>query len=153
MTSLRFSAICAALLCACAGCTTTPTKSATAAEAEQASRRQDLDARLRAAEARVADLRRDAAAASQGQQSVRIGADSKVSVSWNGEAAPLVLQLAKARGWEPKVTGKPILPVPVSIDVRDADLVDVLRDLGAQMGSRADLILRSNQIELRYRTF
>lgn len=150
MATLRLSLLSALV---CVACTSAPVKSPTTLEAEQAQRRQELDARLRAAESRVSDLRREVANANQSQQQIQLTADSKVSVSWNGEAAPLVARLAKARGWSDKITGKQIMPIPIAIDVRDAELVDVLRDIGAQMGSRADLIMRSGEIELRYRTF
>jgi defect-in-organelle-trafficking protein DotD len=152
MSPLRLSALFAALVVS--GCSTPPAKNPAAADAERSARRQDLDARLSDTEARVAALKRSTStAANRPVGGVRVNPDNKVTVSWSGEAAPLVTQLARAKGLEPKITGKPIMPIPVSIDVTDADVVDVLRDIGAQLGSRADLIMRNNQLELRYRTF
>lgn len=152
MTSLRLPCFCVALIVS--GCSTPPAKPSSTVDTNQETRRQDLDARLSDAEARVALLKRNTATAGDRPVSgVRLTPTDKLVVSWNGEAAPLVAQLAKVRSLEFKTTGKAIMPIPVAIDVTNADWGDVLRDIGAQLGSRADLILRSTEIELRYRTF
>lgn len=74
-----------------------------------------------------------------------------VTISWNGDAKPLVERLAKLKGYRFLVTGKPYMAVPVAIEAKAKPLMDVLADIGAQMGKRADLVLKDGVLELRYR--
>lgn len=75
-----------------------------------------------------------------------------VSVSWIGDIETVVTKLADSVGMRHRVIGRPLAPVFVSIDLKDAPLADAYRIIGMQAGSRADIVYRpgENVIELIY---
>jgi len=75
-----------------------------------------------------------------------------ISLDYAGEAKVLIKRLAVANSMNYSVFGpQPYLPLFVVINVKDASLHDVLRDIGEQFGERADLALGDKSIEVRYR--
>ncbi|MBZ0146862.1 MAG: DotD/TraH family lipoprotein [Pseudorhodoplanes sp.] len=110
----------------------------------------DIDRRLADSAGRIETALANVSLARAGTVSV---AGDKVNVVWQGEAAPLVEKLAAAKGWRFEVTGKSVLPIPVSVDARDATFVQVLSNIGVQLGTRADLVLKDGALELRYNTY
>jgi defect-in-organelle-trafficking protein DotD len=81
------------------------------------------------------------------------GMSSLTSMNWSGPIEPLVTQIAKASGYQLRVSGvSPAIPILVSINAKDIPLGQVLRDAGYQCGNRADIVVfpRSKVIELLY---
>lgn len=75
-----------------------------------------------------------------------------ISLDYAGEGRVLLKRLAAANGMAFAVLGpQPHLPLFVVVNVKDASLRDVLRDIGEQFGERADLVLADKSIEVRYR--
>lgn len=57
------------------------------------------------------------------------------SVDWSGPIEPLVQQLGKASNYRVRVLGtRPAIPVIVTVNVKNAMLGDILRDVGYQGG-------------------
>lgn len=78
--------------------------------------------------------------------------DNRLSLNYAGEGKTLLKQVASARGLQFNVRGpQPHLPLLVIVDLRDASIEDLLRDVGAQFGQRARLALTDSAIEVRYR--
>jgi defect-in-organelle-trafficking protein DotD len=78
-----------------------------------------------------------------------------MSVAWTGPVAPLLQRLAIRVGYQYQQIGMPpTAPVTVSINVIERPVLEVLRDAGMQMGSRANLVVDSNRhvVELQYAT-
>lgn len=76
-----------------------------------------------------------------------------VTVNWIGPAEPLAKQLADRASYQFKVTGNmPSTPVMVSLNVRNQPVIETLRDVGLQLGKRADLRVDPGQrvVELSY---
>lgn len=76
-----------------------------------------------------------------------------VTVNWIGPAAPIAKQLADRASYRFDVTGNtPEVPVIVNLNVRNQPLIESLRDLGLQLGGRAELKVDANLrvIELSY---
>jgi defect-in-organelle-trafficking protein DotD len=76
-----------------------------------------------------------------------------VTVNWVGPVEPLAKTMAERAGYNFIPMGSlPPTPVIVSIDVENRPLIDVLRDLGLQLGVRGDIKVDSAQrvIELHY---
>ncbi len=76
-----------------------------------------------------------------------------MSVAWTGPAAPLAERLAVRVGYHFRQIGKPpVVPPTVTVDVIEQPIIDILRDVGLQMGSRANLVIDSNRhvVELEY---
>jgi len=81
------------------------------------------------------------------------GMGGTTSVDWSGPAEPLVDQLAKAANYRVRVLGtRPAIPVIVTVNIKNALLGDILRDVGYQCGERASLVIFPNSrvVELRY---
>lgn len=81
------------------------------------------------------------------------GMSNLTSMNWSGPIEPLVAQIAKASGYQLRVSGvSPAIPVLVSINAKDIPLGQILRDAGYQCGNRADIVVfpRSKVIELLY---
>lgn len=77
-----------------------------------------------------------------------------LSVDYAGEAAPLLAQLAKAQNKTFGIYGKhPRLPLPIVVNVKNVPLLELAKDIGAQFGQRADLVLSATSLEIRYRDF
>jgi defect-in-organelle-trafficking protein DotD len=63
-----------------------------------------------------------------------------VTFEWVGPPEPLVQELARKAGYTYNAIGdQPPLPLLVTLKVTNKPLINVLRDIGLQMGSRADL--------------
>jgi defect in organelle trafficking protein DotD len=76
-----------------------------------------------------------------------------VTVNWIGPAEPIAKQLADRASYQLKVTGNtPEVPVIVSLNVRNQPVIEILRDLGLQLGGRAELKVDANLkvVELSY---
>ena len=76
-----------------------------------------------------------------------------ITVNWVGPVEPLVKQLADRASYKLNVTGnKPEIAIVVTIDVRNQPVIETLRDVGLQLGGRAELKVDANQkiVELSY---
>lgn len=76
-----------------------------------------------------------------------------ITVKWTGPVDQIVRTLANMAGATLSIKGKtPPVPVLVNVDVYQESLIQVLRDIGLQAGSRADLSVDSqhSNIEIRY---
>ena len=94
-----------------------------------------------------------AATAAKPETKARAMAADRMSLSFTGHAADLLKPLAAARGLAFKIAGpQPHLPLFVVVDHKDASFEDVLRDVAAQFGQRAQLALTDTAVEIRYRT-
>ena len=63
-----------------------------------------------------------------------------ITVNWVGPVEPITKTLADRAGYSFLTVGTaPPVPVIVSIDVENHGVIDVLRDIGLQMGTRADV--------------
>jgi hypothetical protein len=77
--------------------------------------------------------------------------DARFSMNYAGEGRVLLKQVAAARGLQFRVVGaQPHLPLFVIVDMKDGSLEELLRDVGAQFGQRANLALTNTAIEVRY---
>lgn len=62
--------------------------------------------------------------------------------SWNGPAEPVVQNLANMIGYQFTTLGKaPVAPVVVALSPRNQPVAETLRDIGLQLGTRAELRL------------
>lgn len=76
-----------------------------------------------------------------------------VTISWTGPAEPLVKKMADRAGYAFMTIGNPSpVPLVVSVDVENRPVMDIMRDVGLQMGSRADLKVDASRrlVEIRY---
>ena len=76
-----------------------------------------------------------------------------ISVNWIGPVDTITQSLANRAGYRYSVTGlEPPVPIVVSIDVENTPLIDVLRDIGLQLGFRADVKVDGNRktVEIHY---
>ena len=73
-----------------------------------------------------------------------------VTVEWQGDAPEVLRKLADAKGLRFAVMGRPV-PVPVSINATNTNFVQVLENIGTQLGGRADVVLKTDALELHYR--
>lgn len=76
-----------------------------------------------------------------------------VTVSWVGPVENLAKMMADRASYSFDVLGDvPPVPVVVNIDVENKAIVDVLRDIGLQLGARADVRVDANRrtVELHY---
>lgn len=76
-----------------------------------------------------------------------------ITVNWVGPVEPITKSLADRAGYSFAVIGsQPNIPVVVSIDVENRPLIDVLRDLGLQLGGRGDIKVDASRglIEVHY---
>ncbi len=63
-----------------------------------------------------------------------------ITVNWVGPIEPIAKTLADRAGYEFLVLGnEPTIPVVVSIDAENMRVIDVLRDIGLQLGLRGDV--------------
>lgn len=77
-------------------------------------------------------------------------AGEPVTITYSGDAVNLVDRLAKLTNRVFLVTGRHPAPLPVSLDVQDRPVEEVLYLVGVQLGKRADILLDRDRIELRY---
>jgi len=76
-----------------------------------------------------------------------------ITVNWIGPVEPIAKQLADRASYQFNITGnKPETPVVVSLNVRNQPVIESLRDLGLQLGGRAELRVDPNMkvVELSY---
>lgn len=76
-----------------------------------------------------------------------------VSVVWNGGIEPLVHKISEDAGYRFRIIGrKPAIPVMVAVDARNQPMAEILRNIGLQAGSAADVLIFENEkvIEVRY---
>lgn len=81
------------------------------------------------------------------------GMSMLASIDWNGPVKPIVQQIANATGYQLHVLGRePSIPIVVSVRTENEPIGYILRDIGYQCGSRADIVLFPSRhiIELRY---
>lgn len=63
-----------------------------------------------------------------------------ITVNWVGPIGPIAKTLADRAGYGFLILGnKPPVPVVVSVDAENARVVDILRDVGLQLGKRGDV--------------
>lgn len=78
-----------------------------------------------------------------------------ISVNWVGPVEPITKTLADRAGYRFDVIGQaPPAAIVVSIDAENEPVVDVLRDLGLQLGLRGDIRVDAGRkiIEIHYPT-
>lgn len=78
-----------------------------------------------------------------------------ITVNWIGPVGPITKKLASRASYSYKVFGtEPPTPVVVSIDAENQPLVEVLRDIGLQLGQQAELHVNAEDrvVEIRYVT-
>ena len=76
-----------------------------------------------------------------------------VSLRWSGPIEQVARTLAERAGMRFRVKGRqPAVPLVVSIDAYQQPILHVLRDIGLQAGTRADLAIDQNEgvVEVRY---
>lgn len=77
----------------------------------------------------------------------------RVSVLWKGPAEGILAKVAEDTGFRFKTVGKePAIPLIVNIDVKNEQVVEVLRSIGLQLGAAANVnvSLREKVIEVVY---
>ena len=76
-----------------------------------------------------------------------------ITVNWVGTIEPIAKTLADRAGYSFLVLGnEPSIPVVVSVDAVNSRVVDILRDIGLQLGKRGDVKVdaRSRMVEIYY---
>lgn len=76
-----------------------------------------------------------------------------VSIDWAGPVGPLVDRIGCMTHYRVRKLGvPPAIPVIISINARNTPLADIVRDIAFQSGTRACIVIYSDQriIELRY---
>ena len=76
-----------------------------------------------------------------------------ITVNWVGPAEQITKTLADRSSYSFSALGAPPpVPIVVSIDVENKPVIEVLRDIGLQMGKRADITVDSNSriVEIHY---
>lgn len=76
-----------------------------------------------------------------------------VTVSWVGPVEPIAKAMAERAGYNFMPVGAPPpTPVVVSLDAENKPVIDVLRDIGVQLGMRGDIKVDGQQrvVELHY---
>ena len=76
-----------------------------------------------------------------------------MTVNWVGPAEPITKKLAERAGYNFLVIGNaPPVPVVISLDVENTPVIDVLRDIGLQLGLRGDVRVDGQRqlIEIHY---
>jgi defect in organelle trafficking protein DotD len=77
----------------------------------------------------------------------------RISIRWTGPAEQIVKTLAEKAGYRYQTAGAPgTIPLSVAVDAYERPLIDVLRDIGLQLGNRADVAVDINAtvVQLRY---
>lgn len=76
-----------------------------------------------------------------------------MTITWYGPAEQLVKKLANRASYTFIAVGdKPPVPLTVNMDVENQPVIDILRDVGLQLGVRADVKVDSTRrmVELHY---
>ena len=69
-----------------------------------------------------------------------------LTFSWSGPVEPVVRDIAARAGYTFNTVGdQPPSPILVTLDVTNEPMIEILRDIGLQMGTRADLKLDANR--------
>ncbi|MCT4575415.1 MAG: DotD/TraH family lipoprotein [Alphaproteobacteria bacterium] len=77
----------------------------------------------------------------------------KMSINWNGPIKQIVQKIADRAMYDVVEMGKPYsTPILVQIDAVDAPIIDILRNVGLQAGSRANLVVdtENRNLEVHY---
>lgn len=76
-----------------------------------------------------------------------------ITVNWVGPIEPIAQTLADRAGYNFNIMGAdPPVPIVVSIDAENRPVIDILRDIGLQLGQRGDVKVDSGQrvVEIHY---
>lgn len=76
-----------------------------------------------------------------------------VTFNWSGPAEDVARDMAARAGYTFRMVGdQPPAPILVNLNIYNQPMIEVLRDLGLQMGTRADLKLDANRrtVEIIY---
>jgi len=76
-----------------------------------------------------------------------------ITVNWVGPAEPILQTLANRAGYEFKRFGnEPSNALVVSVDVENAPIIEVMRDIGLQLGQKADVRVsaQTRSVEIHY---
>ncbi|MEM7650612.1 MAG: DotD/TraH family lipoprotein [Pseudomonadota bacterium] len=76
-----------------------------------------------------------------------------ISVNWIGPVEPITKTLAERAGYQFLTIGTaPPVPAVVSVDVKNRPVIDVLRDIGLQLGVRGDIKVDGGRrmVEIHY---
>lgn len=76
-----------------------------------------------------------------------------ITVKWSGPVEQMLETLASRAGLRFQTKGnRPGVPLVISVNVYQKPMIEVLRDLGLQVGRRADITVNgaNNVIEIRY---
>jgi hypothetical protein len=77
------------------------------------------------------------------------GIRESAKVVWNGDAGELLSAIAAATGMEFKAVGQKHHE-NVQINSTGAALIDVLKEIGRQIGDSGEVVLRDNEIQIQY---
>jgi defect-in-organelle-trafficking protein DotD len=141
------SAVVAASL---AGCATAPQPVGEPADAQATVDRQILAAAEKIQRAQAALYQAGALNEAVTPSTLDIKDDEqRLSLTWKGDAAELVQQLARDRGLNFATTGVR-LPLPVSMTVKNEPFRSVLELLRAQVGYRASISQQADRLVVEY---
>ena len=76
-----------------------------------------------------------------------------ITINWVGPVEPITKTLADRAGYSFLAIGStPPVPLVVSLDIQNRPIIDVLRDLGLQLGMRADIKVDAERrvVEIHY---
>ena len=76
-----------------------------------------------------------------------------VTINWVGPVETIAKKMASRASYNFRVLGeKPPVPVVVSLDKNNARVIDILRDIGLQLGARGDIKVdaQAKLVELQY---
>lgn len=82
-----------------------------------------------------------------------IGMDKLASINWTGPVQPILKQIARSTHYQLTVVGrKPVIPVLVSLNIRNQPIATILRNITYQIVLKANIAVYPNRriIELRY---
>ncbi|RKP47574.1 hypothetical protein D7S89_15215 [Trinickia fusca] len=137
----------AALISCLAGCVTQP------APVDETGHKLDgqLDDSARRIDALLVDISRAGGISAVVPKSGTVLVSGEfMTVQWRGDAPEVLRKIAEAKGLQFSVSGRAV-PLPVSIDATNTSFVQVLENIGTQLGGRADVVLKADALELRYR--
>ncbi len=76
-----------------------------------------------------------------------------ITINWIGPVEPITQKLADRAGYRFTTVGAPPpVPITVSVDVENRPVIEVMRDIGLQIGNRGDIKVRGADkvVELSY---
>lgn len=76
-----------------------------------------------------------------------------ITVNWIGPVETITKKMADRAGYSFRAMGaRPPVPIVVSVDAQNMPVIDVLRDIGLQLGAQADVRVDSGQksVEVHY---